>query len=319
MLILLFFSLFKKLSQAIHIYDASTGTKSTTIQRDAPVLDATFQDDASTIYSGGLDHAVVHTDVTTLQSTTLGTHDAAVKCVEWIPSLRLVASAGWDSTLRLFDPRTPPNPTPSPLPPIPLPGKAFSMSQSQDRLVVATSGRRVHIYELSSLTRPTPAPEQDRESSLKYQTRCVRCYPDNQGYAISSIEGRVGMDYFDLSDQVQSKKYAFKCHRRQEEGKDVIYPVNALAFNTKYGTFATGGCDGVISMWDGQHKKRLAQVTGYPTSIAALAFNFNDHAPVLAVAASYTYERGEMEPRPADAVYIRPVADAEIQPRLKGK
>ena len=46
-------------------------------------------------------------------------------------------------------------------------------------------------------------PEQERESSLKFQTRCVRCFPDATGFALSSVEGRVAMEYFDASDTAQ--------------------------------------------------------------------------------------------------------------------
>ena len=46
-------------------------------------------------------------------------------------------------------------------------------------------------------------PEQERESSLRFQTRCVRCFPDATGFALSSIEGRIAMEYFDLSEGVQ--------------------------------------------------------------------------------------------------------------------
>lgn len=49
------------------------------------------------------------------------------------------------------------------------------------------------------------------------------------------------MEYFDNSEQAQSRKYAFKCHRRNESGQDIVYPVNAIAFHPKFGTFATGG------------------------------------------------------------------------------
>jgi WD40 repeat protein len=38
------------------------------------------------------------------------------------------------------------------------------------------------------------------------------------------------------------------------------------------GTFATGGGDGTVSVWDGVNKKRLVQYPQYPTSIASLAF-----------------------------------------------
>lgn len=51
--------------------------------------------------------------------------------------------------------------------------------------------------------------------------------PDGRGYAVSSVEGRVGLDYFDEGLSA-SAKYAFKCHRKVEGGKDVVYPVNAL-------------------------------------------------------------------------------------------
>ncbi len=41
--------------------------------------------------------------------------------------------------------------------------------------------------------------------------------------------------------RAQAKKYAFKCHRRTEGGRDTVYPVNAIAFAPFHGTFATGG------------------------------------------------------------------------------
>jgi hypothetical protein len=34
------------------------------------------------------------------------------------------------------------------------------------------------------------------------------------GYALSSVEGRVAMEYFDQSAESQKRKYAFKCHRK---------------------------------------------------------------------------------------------------------
>ena len=53
----------------------------------------------------------------------------------------------------------------------------------------------------------------------------------NSGYVLSSIEGRVAVEYFDPSPEVQKRKYAFKCHRIKEEGMENIYPVNAISFH----------------------------------------------------------------------------------------
>lgn len=108
-----------------------------------------------------------------------------------------------------------------------------------------TTHAHIHPHPCPASVRPrsleSGKPEQRRESSLKFQTRCVRCFADGAGYALSSVEGRVAMEFFDLGDEAQAKKYAFKCHRRNEGGRDVVYPVNAIAFNAAHGTFATGG------------------------------------------------------------------------------
>ncbi len=51
------------------------------------------------------------------------------------------------------------------------------------------------------------------------------------GFAISSVEGRIALEYFDPSPAVQNMKYAFKCHRQSKDGIDYVWPVNALAFH----------------------------------------------------------------------------------------
>lgn len=111
-------------------------------------------------------------------------------------------------------------------------------------------------------------PEQIRESPLKHQTRSVKCSVDGTNFVVGSIEGRVAIEYFDSAAEIQALKYAFKCHRKD----DLAYPVNCIEFNPLFGTFATGGCDGIVSIWDGNKKKRLCSLGPYPTSISALAF-----------------------------------------------
>jgi len=158
--------------------------------------------------------------------------------------------------------------------------------------------------------------QQKRESSLKFQTRQLECFPDKQGYVLSSIEGRVAVEYLDPSPEVQKRKYAFKCHRLKDSSNGVenIFPVNAISFHREYNTFATGGSDGLVNVWDGANKKRLCQFHKYPTSISSLSFS-ND-GRVLAIASSYMYEHEETPGNlPEDAVYIRHVTDQETKPK----
>jgi len=94
---------------------------------------------------------------------------------------------------------------------------------------------------------------------------------------------------------------------------DLVYPVNALAFHPTYGTFASGGADGTIIIWDGVNKKRIKQLRRYPCSIASLAFSSNGSK--LAIASSYTYEEGNKD-TPPDTVFIRALAEVDVRPKI---
>jgi len=95
------------------------------------------------------------------------------------------------------------------------------MDASRDgrMIVVATSGRRNCFFDMRRLPSASTSPQEeeedgddsaavaevellaDRESSLKYQTRCVRFFGSQEcgvvGIAVGSIEGRVAIEYMD--------------------------------------------------------------------------------------------------------------------------
>jgi cell cycle arrest protein BUB3 len=60
-----------------------------------------------------------------------------------------------------------------------------------------------------------------------------------------------------------------------------------------HATFASGGSDGHISIWDQTAKKRMKLYTQYPTSISALAFS--PDGKKLAIGASYEHDNGVPE------------------------
>lgn len=239
-------------------------------------------------------------DLSTGEQTVLSSHAAGVKSVVYSPQHSMLVSASWDSTLHIHHPSHPAQ-FPST---IQLPSKPFSLSLTATKLVVAMASRALHIYDLKALSvlssqasQPPPnlievQPWQRRESSLKFMTRAVACMPNDDGYASSSIEGRVAVEWFDPSESSQARKYAFKCHRQPSpEGIDVIYPVNALAFHPVHGSFASGGGDGFVALWDGVAKRRIRQYQRYPASIAALGFSADGR--YLAVGVSPGFEDGK--------------------------
>jgi cell cycle arrest protein BUB3 len=112
------------------------------------------------------------------------------------------------------------------------------------RIGVATSGRRTCFIDVRQADQEMMGQiSLDRESALKYQLRSIKFFPDGKGVAIGSIEGRVSIEHLEeLGLTATGSKYTFKCHRVQ----DRVYPVNCIDFHPRYGSFATGGCDGTV-------------------------------------------------------------------------
>jgi len=298
--------------------------------------------EAATIVTGGLDGSIKSFDISTSTVQSIGSHGVgsdsivsgdtntnignACSCLCAMgdadhPS-KVVASASWNRQLCIWDLRQENNKKASSQ--LLLPGKAFSMDVdvSRNRIIVATSGRRTCVYDLRMMKEENTCTLEavlERESSLKFQTRCVRFFPDGHGFCLGSIEGRVGVEFLDdladermLSVTEKPKKYAFKCHRDSNSG--LVYPVNAIDFHPiQRQTFATGGCDGTVVLWDGQNKKKLTALPAFPTSISALCFS--PDGTELAIASSYTHEEGDREQHPQDELYVRQILGSEAMPK----
>ena len=331
----------------VYIYEITESGASLAqkIQHRAPVLDAVWGEDEDVIYSGGLDWDVRRSysldiscfvlitgriDLKTSEQTVISSHSAAVHALAFSKDHQILISSSWDSTINIHHTsnHSENRPFPSRLN---LRQKPFSISLSKSKLVVAMASRALDVYSLESLLEATansnPSAEnpfltldpwQKRESSLKFQTRAVACMPNDQGYASSSIEGRVAVEWFDPSAESQAKKYAFKCHRQPTSdgsGVDVVYPVNALAFHPIHGTFASGGGDGFVAVWDGITKRRIRQYQKFPASIAGL--DFSSDGKYLVIAVSPGFEDGkEGEGGGGEVkIFVRELSESETKPK----
>lgn len=94
-------------------------------------------------------------------------------------------------------------------------------------MVVATAERKMVVVNLTNPDRIYAT----INSPLKYQSRSVACFPDQQGFCLGSIEGRVAVHH--VHDRDSSKNFAFKCHRDNQVGMRFTHPphtqTNALA------------------------------------------------------------------------------------------
>eukprot|EP00804_Cyclotella_cryptica_P014494 CCRYP_004814-RA/>CCRYP_004814-RA protein AED:0.07 eAED:0.07 QI:379/1/1/1/1/1/2/381/355 len=313
---------------SLRIHDAAAKTALVSKSVERPLLSlATQKEGSESVFCGGIDGSIHKLDVEKDSVSFVGVHsDAgssedkkmACSCLAFANGeSTLLASAGWNGKFSLWDVRWNKR-----VASIDLPGKAFDMDVSRDckMAVVATSGRRNCLLDLRTskilLDDQENASDDeavkvmlDRESSLKYQTRCVRFFPNGVGLAVGSIEGRVAIEYLDdVGIASGKKKYAFKCHRIS----DTIYPVNTIAFHPEFGTFATGGADGTVVTWDGNSKKKISSIAKLPTSVACVAFNHD--GTQIAMASSYTFEEGERD-HPRDEIFVREVLESEVKPK----
>lgn len=176
-------------------------------------------------------------------------------------------------------------------------------------MVVGTADRNIIVYNLQN-----PQVEFKRiVSPLKYQTRCLAAFPDQQGFLVGSIEGRVGVHHLD--DSQQAKNFTFKCHREGNE----IYSVNSLNFHPVHHTFATAGSDGAFNFWDKDSKQRLKAMLRCSQPVPCSAFN-NDGS-IFAYSVCYDWSKGAENHNPATAkpyIFLHLPQESEVKgkPRI---
>lgn len=170
------------------------------------MLDVCFSGAGDAAFSGSLDRQLRQLDLQSGQQSIIGSHDDAIRCVAWSASTNLLFSAGWDGALKAWDVRSPGTPVQTGQ----LPAKAYTMDVVKDTLIVGCADRHVCLFDVQAFAKGQTEPKEKRQSSLKFMTRALRVNPTNDAYAITSIEGRVAVEFMDLSPEVQAKKYAFK-------------------------------------------------------------------------------------------------------------
>ncbi|KAI8075631.1 WD40-repeat-containing domain protein [Thamnidium elegans] len=277
----------------------------TAYSHEGPVLCVSWSKDGTKVVSGGADKAGRMFDIATGQSTQIAQHDEPIKCIQFLEQGNIVATGSWDKTIKYWDLRSP-----QPIGTVQLPERCYAMDAKGPLMVVGTAEKHVCIFDLNN---PTVIFKQVA-SPLKWQTRTVSCFADSKGFAIGSIEGRVGIQY--VEDKESSKNFSFKCHR--DDAKNV-YAVNDISFHPVHGTFSTAGADGTVSFWDKDSKQRLKPFPKTSGQISSTAFNRN--GSIFAYAVSYDWSKGYKQALPTNPIkiYLHAVRDEEIKPRTTKK
>ncbi|KAI9605422.1 hypothetical protein KEM48_002207 [Puccinia striiformis f. sp. tritici PST-130] len=292
-------------SNEVRIYEVNGQGQSVpkaAYSHEQPVLEVIWSGDGTKIISGGCDRAARVYDVSTGQSTQVAAHEAPIRKLAWldINGAGLLATGSWDKTLKYWDLRSP-----TPAVSVTLPERIYTMDTVFPLMVVGTAARKIISIN--------PAVEyKSLDSPLKWQTRCIACFNDAQGYAVGSVEGRVAIQH--VEDKQTANNFSFKCHRKDAptgasrlnaNSIPQVWAVNDIKFHKQHGTFATAGSDGTINMWDKDSKTRLKVSPGgdkWSLMLCLPAFDnrggpitsvsFNRTGTVFAYTVSYDWSQG---------------------------
>jgi mRNA export factor len=286
-----------------------------------PLLSLAWQGEQTNLFTGCADGTVNYIDLQSNQKITVGKHETGCKELIWNQNFNLLMSGGWDGKLHFWDMRQQ-NPAWS----YDFGKKIFTMSMTYPLLVVGLSDRIVSYFNMNKLSGTNFGPDATFESHLKHQTRKIATFPEGDGYAIGSIEGRVAIKHIDLNKAPEINQetkttthkddFAFRCHRTGE-GQSEVYAVNDIAFNPVYGTFCTSGGDGSWIIWDKDSRSRLR--AGFHQNRAPItAIDYSGNGDLLAYACGYDWAKGvQYEKSFSPKINIHYCNDADKKKKMK--
>jgi hypothetical protein len=137
-------------------------------------------------------------------------------------------------------------------------GSCHAMDAIGHAVVVGTSDRRFHVFDVRKLAEPVGAP---RGPVFDRQTSGIAILADGANVVASSIEGRAHLMPLNAAS---TGGYGFRCHRvpAAPPRPEQAHSVNGVAAcPTVPAVLATFGSDGRLSIWDSVRRICLAQLS----------------------------------------------------------
>lgn len=312
--------LFSTWAGTLRVHGVSDGALRYEAKRhSSALLDCAWEsnDGSSSLLACSLDGRVLRatcSESTVNKWTEVGRHDDSLAARSLVPSVgtsaSLTVTGGWDKNIMLWDTRqagagsSSSSSSSSPCTAkIDAGAKVYGAAAcGSECAIFITSDRHVRVLDV----RKTNEFVHDRiPPTLAYQLRGISALHDGSQYVVGGTDGRVAVDWLDNSGK---DAFSYKCHRVD----NLAFPVNCVAHNKRYGSFATGGGDGHVAIWDGEARKRITQFGRFSTSIASI--DFDSQSELMGIAVSYTFEEGEKD-HPSDEIIIRSIDDAQIATR----
>lgn len=227
-------------------------------------------------------------------------HNKPVVSVGYNSRNNLVFSAGLDGTVNLInkDDRTVVNT-------INFNCKITASSCSDSIIVIATNKGISYVIKFDQSME-----FEKRVTAIPTQIRSVAIFPDSTGWAVGSIDGRVGIEY--IGDiRTQAQRFSFHSHRFPDGDNIIVYPINCLAFHPQSGTLVSACSFGVVKFWDIVNKSHFKPL-GFQFQTSIVSISFSSDGKYMAIAASYNWDKGYIQDMPDDELFIYEILEENI-------
>ncbi|KAH0788756.1 mitotic checkpoint protein BUB3 [Histomonas meleagridis] len=261
------------------IFETQNGTSKYKTILNCPQL--CFEWISSELYASGGSDGVI-----TINGNILGNHSAPISCFSFVPNSKMLASGSWDGKVKLWDPFSQvciyeysTN------------FKIMCMAYAPPTQIICGCNDKNLLF----IDTQNTGNVENRETQFHYQTRSIAA--SENMFAIGVYEGRIMV----RERKQNGHTFGFHVHTKTENDTKVVFPVNSLAFQPGTGHLATGGSDGVVSIWDLSRKVKVVSLgdeEGRPFNTSVASLSFSSDGNVLAVAVSYCFEYGDIEHAP---------------------
>jgi len=122
-------------------------------------------------------------------------HDQPIRCVRFFEppgsNAQMIVTGSWDKTIKYWDLRSS-----TAVATVQCQERVYTLDVKKNLLVVGTADRYINVINLNEPTKFYKT----LQSPLKWQTRVVSCFPEANGFAVGSIEGRCAIQYVEDKD-----------------------------------------------------------------------------------------------------------------------
>lgn len=210
--------------------------------------------DCTALYVGCVDGTIKMVDVNTMNVTDVGKHNASISNVHFVPQQNILISTAFENSINFWQG------SPQPVLSVDVLNKVFVSDYKNGILAGGTCSEKIFVIDMATVTSGTKTILDSVDLGKFSQIESVSLDNKGESIGLATVDGRANIST--LAKNAQGFKMnpiiTFKSNKTEENGSVILYPVNAVDFNSAHENwFMTAGSDGVMSFWDYKARNKI--------------------------------------------------------------